>query len=804
MNKNNNDIQKRLDEALQECERLRQENSHLRAVLEPLREPIAAYCPDVEIPTNFSLSKKDKVDLFQRLFQGREDVYAKRWENKRGISGYSPACRHEWNRLFCQKPSVKCSKCQNRELIPLTETVILDHLEGRHVIGVYPLLPDEICRFLAIDFDKDSWREDVTAILDTCRKFHVPALVERSRSGAGAHLWIFFSQPISAALARKLGSGLLTHTAEFHHLNMDSYDRLFPNQDTMPKGGFGNLIALPLQQEARLKGNSLFVNENFEPHPDQWGLLLKNQRLTIKEVESLVDKLSKANGIIGVRAYENEGDQDPWTLPPSKIIPEKPITDPLPEKIRIVSSNLLFIEKAGLPQPLLNRLVRLAAFQNPEFYRAQAMRLSTFGKTRIICCTEDFRKHIGLPRGCLNEIIALLENNNVSCEIEDKCFSGTPIRVKFQGKLSAKQTEAADSLLAHEIGVLSAPTAFGKTVLGAWLIAVRKANTLILVHRQQLMDQWRERLAAFLNIPIKSVGQIGGGKEKPSGIIDVALMQSLNRKGQVKDIVANYGQVIIDECHHLPAFSFERVLKEVKARYVVGLTATPIRKDGHHPIIAMQCGPIRWQMSAPKQADERPFHHVVIPRMTKFSLAAEMSEAGIQEVYARLIADNDRNNAILEDIKSTAKSGRSPIVLTERTEHLDFLADQLKEHIDNVIVLRGGLGTKQRRKISEQMASISDSEERVIIATGRYAGEGFDDARLDTLFLTMPISWRGTLQQYAGRLHRLHNSKQVVQIYDYVDEKVPMLAKMYRKRLKGYAAMGYSIEEADEVPNLEI
>lgn len=802
MNQDNDEIQSRLDKALAECQRLREENDRLRASLglgenrfisaDALNLDFAPVNKPVNVDKRSS--KQEKVDLFRSFFWGRNDVFARRWENKRGGSGYSPACRNEWNKPFCQKPAIKCSHCQNRDLLPLTDNVFLDHLEGRCTIGIYPLLPNETCRFLTIDFDKESWQEDVGAVKNTCKKFEVPALVERSRSGAGAHLWIFFDEPVIAGLARKLGSGLLTYTAEHHHLHLDSYDRLFPNQDTTPKGGFGNLIALPLQHDARLKGNSLFINENFEPQPDQWKFLAHTERLQTRDVEILVHRLAKNSGIVGVRIYESNIEEEPWRLPPSKIIPDRPIAEPLPKKVRIVSSNLIYIDKTGMPHALINQLIRLAAFQNPEFYRAQAMRLSTFGKPRIISCAEEFPKFLGLPRGCLEEVTAILKSHNVKSEVEDKRFSGTKISAKFHGKLSSRQKEAAAALFAHDIGILSAPTAFGKTVLGAWLIAKRKTNTLILVHRQQLMDQWRERLAAFLDVPIKTIGQIGGGKEKTGGIIDVALMQSLNRKGQVKDIVASYGQLIVDECHHLPAFSFEKVLKEVKAQYVVGLTATPIRKDGHHPIIAMQCGPTRWQMSAPKQADERPFQHFVIPRTTKFTLKSKELKFSIQEIYAQLISDKKRNISILEDIKNAAKTGRSPLVLTERREHLDLLAAELEKHICNVIVLHGGLGVKQRRRISEHLTSITDSEERIIIATGRYAGEGFDDARLDTLFLTMPISWRGTLQQYAGRLHRLHDSKQVVQIYDYIDEEVPVLAKMYKKRLKGYAAMGYLVE----------
>jgi superfamily II DNA or RNA helicase len=447
---------------------------------------------------------------------------------------------------------------------------------------------------------------------------------------------------------------------------------------------------------------------------------------------------------------------------------------------------------------MLNRLIRLAAFQNPDFYRAQAMRLSTFGKPRVIGCAEDFPDHIGLPRGCLEDALAMLKAHNIKTEIDKKRFEGASIDATFHGELHPFQQEAGDKMLAYENGILSAPTAFGKTVLAAWLIAQRKVNTLVLVHRRQLMDQWRERLALFFDKPIEDLGQIGGGKTKVTGHIDVGLIQSLIRKGEVKDIVAEYGQVIVDECHHIPAFTFEQVLKQVKARYVVGLTATPIRKDGHHPIIMMQCGPIRFRENAKRQAATMPFKHVVLTRFTDFKLPAELTDPKIQDIYSALVFDKHRNELIFNDLLKALEMGRSPLLLTERTEHLEWFAEHLKGFAQNIIILRGGMGPKQRKALAEQIKAVPDSKERVIIATGRYIGEGFDDARLDTLFLAMPISWRGTLQQYVGRLHRHHDNKQVVQVYDYVDIHVPTLMRMYRKRVKGYEAIGYLMQEDRE------
>jgi superfamily II DNA or RNA helicase len=695
---------------------------------------------------------------------------------------------------------------RTRTLLPLTDEVIGKHLKGEHTIGIYPLLPDETCWFLAVDFDKKGWQLDASAFLATCRGLNVPAALERSRSGNGGHVWLFFDHPIAAVMARKLGCLILTRTMEHRHqMGLDSYDRFFPNQDTMPKGGFGNLIALPLQKMPRQGGNSVFVDAEFRPYPDQWRFLAGVHRMRAAAIEELVHEATRTGNIIGVRMSlaQEDSNEDPWTRPPSRKRTERLIPAPLPPRIRIVRANLLYIEKSDLPSPMLNRLLRLAAFQNPEFYTAQAMRLSTFNKPRVIACGEDLPRHIALPRGCLGEVIALLEAHQIKPEVCDERVAGAPIDVEFRGQLRPAQQEAVSKIIEHDEGILSAPTAFGKTAVAAWLIAKRKVNTLVMVHRQQLLDQWRERLSMFLGLDVKSIGQIGGGKADRTGRLDVAVIQSLHRKEEVKDFVAEYGQVIVDECHHISAFTFELVMKQVKARYVMGLTATPMRKDGHHPIIYMQCGPIRFNLSVRKMTQATPFEHRVIPRFTEFHLTPELTEATIQDVFAALLGDHERNQLIEKDLIKAVESGRTPLLLTSRTEHLKYFSAKISGSVKNVFVLKGGMGRKQRRAMAEALAAVPQAEQRVILATGSYIGEGFDDARLDTLFLAMPISWRGTLQQYVGRLHRLHDSKRVVQVYDYVDSHVPMLARMYERRLKGYAALGYTVaNSAPEQPSL--
>ena len=804
--------QTKLTSAHVEFARLREENNRLRALLAEHGIPIPAMhndpspsverlgpAIDVNAVTHVSDSEA-KIALFRTLFRGREDVYAVRWENSDGRAGYMPKADRDWKAYYASRPEDRRKvDRKTRSFRPLTDEVIRQHLTGEGTVGVYPLLLNETCWFLAVDLDKKTWQDDATAFLNTCQESDVPAALERSRSGNGGHVWIFFDRAISAMTARKLGCVILTRTMERRHqVGLDSYDRLFPNQDTMPKGGFGNLIALPLQRVPRQSGNSVFLDSEFRPYPDQWHFLTSMQRVSRDAVEAIVTEAQHTGDLIGVRisVSEDENEPDPWTLPPSRKRIERPIKGSFPESVQIIRANLLYVEKIELPSAMQNRLLRLAAFQNPEFYKAQSMRLSTFDKPRVVACGEDLANHIALPRGCLSDSLALLQAHRIKPVVQDERFSGKSIEVNFRGQLRPFQEQAVSRIISHDEGILCAPTAFGKTAVAAWLIAERKVNTLILVHRQQLMDQWRERLAMFLDLPGESIGQIGGGKSNRTGCVDIAVIQSLYREKEVKDFVAEYGQVIVDECHHISAFTFEQVMKQVKAKYVVGLTATPIRKDGHHPIIYMQCGPIRFNLSARKMTETAPFEHKVIPRQTEFRMPLECSDLTIQDIYAALVNDAPRNDMISADLLCAVQSGRSPLLLTTRTDHLKCFAEKLTGSVKNVFILKGGMSKKQRQSTADALAAVPIGEQRIILATGSYIGEGFDDARLDTLFLAMPISWKGTLQQYVGRLHRLHDNKHVVQVYDYVDSYVSMLARMYDRRLKGYGAIGYSIDQS--------
>jgi len=754
------------------------------------------------VVTNDS-SPSVKIGLFRSLFRGRTDVYPLRFESRKtGKAGYSPACANEWIRGVCEKPRIKCADCANRRFLPVTDDVIRWHLSGHtdqggsFVAGVYPMLLDEACYFLAADFDGEKWQDDAGAFMEVCRELSVPAALERSRSGDGAHVWIFFEEAVPAGLARKIGSYILTETMEKRpEIGLGSYDRLFPNQDTLPNGGFGNLIALPLQKQARQRGNTVFLDAQFLPYPDQWAFLASLQKIDRASIEALVRNAESKGRVIGVRAVITEDHDSPWTAPPSRHR-ITPIPGPLPEEVNLVLADQIYIAKEGLPPALRNRLLRLAAFQNPEFYRAQAMRLPTYDKPRIICCAEDHPQHYALPRGCLEETQDMLRTLKIKPVVRDERCQGKTLDISFRGTLRPEQQLAAVAMLKHETGVLAATTAFGKTVLAAWLIAQRGVNTLVLVHRQQLLEQWVERLSAFLGVPAKNIGRLGGGRKKLTGEIDVALIQSLVRKGVVDDRVGNYGHLVVDECHHLSARSFELVACRAKAKFVAGLSATVARKDGHHPIIFMQCGPIRHRVDAKQQAAARPFAHHVFVRPTGFHPSTEPEEnprAEFQRLCETLRNDVARNEMICADVLAAVREGRCPLLLTERTEHLQHLAQRLSSEIPNVITLQGGMARKELKRVLDDLAQMPDTDSRVITATGRFIGEGFDDPRLDTLFLAMPVSWRGTIAQYAGRLHRLHEGKREVRVYDYADLNVPMLARMFDKRCRGYESLGYTI-----------
>jgi len=790
---------------LERIKELEEENAELR---KRLGEPVTPTSATSKVIQNLSL--QEKVELFCSLFKGREDVFARRWYSKTsGKAGYQPVCQNEWTPL-CDKRKYKCADCPNRQFSPLTYNDYYRHLEGkdadgRDVIGLYVLNEDNTCHLLCTDFDdkncEHGYQDDVLAFVDVCKSWNVPYSIERSRSGNGAHVWIFFESSVLAVKARRLGNAILTEAMKRDgKIGFKSYDRFFPNQDTLPEGGLGNLVALPLQGNARKNGNSVFVNEFFEPYPDQWEYLLNVGKLSGQALEEL---LKQNENVMPLGDLSKTSESKPWEVPVASKIER---TD-FASEIVITRANLLYIPLSQLSSKVLNHLRRIASFRNPEFYSKQALRLSTYSTPRIISCAELTDEYLALPRGCEDAVVALLKEKNVAFRFDDNTNHGRSISVHFNGELRDDQQAAVEALTSNHTGVLSATTAFGKTVAAIGLIVKHGVNTLILVHTKALLDQWVQRLQQFLVIddvpeiedgkrkrkkPLSPIGTLSSTGNRLHGIIDIALMQSCISDNEVKPFVKDYGMVIADECHHVSAVNFEQILKSVNAHCVYGLTATPIRKDGHQPIIFMQCGPIRYSADAKAQMQSQSFQRLLVPRFTPFRLVSN-EDLSFTKVTRQIAEDEYRNILIVKDVIGVLKEGRSPVILTSRTSHVTLLAELLQPHCKNVVTLVGSNSTKEKRLKMEQLHSISSSEPLVIVATGKYVGEGFDYPRLDTLFLASPVSWKGIIAQYVGRLHREYEGKHDVQVYDYIDIRVPVCESSYRKRLKGYASIGYRI-----------
>lgn len=746
---------------------------------------------DNESSISMNSSVDIKIDLFMSLFKGRYDVCAKKWNNKKG---YSPFCLNDFKLGICNKPKVKCINCSNSNFFPLDEERIKNHLLGNYILGLYPITKDDTCYLTAVDFDGITWKDDVQALLETCKKNDFRCYIERSQSGNGAHVWFFFNQEIKASLAREFVVTLISMTMELtKNIKFDSFDRLFPNQDFLQKDGFGNLISLPLQKKSRNDSNTVFIDENFNEITDQWAYLSKVKKIAVDEVQKF----------LGNKRFRTTNDVKNIIYKKNELFIN---TTDFENSLKLIKDKGIIISKEYLSSKALLLLRRLASYNNPEFFEKQAMRISTYGTPRITVVYDESEENIMLPRGVENELVTLLNKNNINYKLIDNRFKGRELNIKFNGNLDDKQELAFQELVKFDDGVLSAHTGFGKTVLAANIIATKKQSTLILVHTKELAKQWKERLDEFLIINeevinkkknVSLIGMLGGGKNSLNGIVDIALMQSMfDREKEVKSFISQYGLVIIDECHHISAANFSRIAKNISSKYLYGLSATPIRKDGHHPIIFMSCGPIRYKTNSKTDALLRDFEHFIIPRFTNIRMPTfkENNKWHISEIYEHICQSNYRNNLIVSDIIDAVNSGRNPLVLTERSSQVDKLV-KLLENVDfKVLVLTGKLKNKERNECLQTINELKVNEKFVIIATGKLIGEGFDLSRLDTLFMAMPIAWKGTITQYAGRLHRSYIGKKEVLIYDYVDIYVPTLERMYHKRVKAYKSIGYQLK----------
>lgn len=806
------------DELLEKYLILEEENRSLkeeiqRLKLKPVAESTTVYMhssADVTVP-NHKLSSDyiltqnsssyEKLLLYLSLFKGRSDVCAKKWKNK---PGYSPYCHNDFKPGICNKPKIKCAGCSNSNFAQLNHEQLKKHLLGEMVLGLYPLTTKDTCYLLAMDFDEATWKDDIAVVRSLCYANNIPVYAERSRSGEGCHLWFFFENEIKASDARKFGMAILNLAMqESGNIHFDSFDRLFPSQDFLQKDGFGNLIALPLQKEARLKHNSVFIDDEFEEIKDQWQYL--SQTLKMSE-EFILKFLKSQNTVTPLSKLDNEDDHERvYQISKSDF----------PEVLVLKKGKGIEINKKGISPKGLYFLRKLSSYSNPEFFAKQAMRQSTFRTPRVTAIYIENENDIVLPRGVELSLLDCLDRFDICYSIIDKRFVGRTIDVKFSGRLNHNQEAAFSEMNRYDKGVLSATTGFGKTVIGARIIAEKRVPTLILVHTKELAIQWKDRLEQFLDINEKvekrrrntsTIGQLGGGKNTLNGIVDIAIMQSMFEKNRdVKSLINQYGLIIADECHHVSAANFSRILSAADSKYIYGLTATPVRKDGHHPIIFMQCGPIRYKVDAKQEARRRNFDHFIVPRFTSARLPAHKKhdEWHITEVYQHICESRYRNELIVADIEQAINSGRSPLVLTERTSHIGLLVEMMKDNDYEVIVLSGDLKPKIRKAALDRIRSLNDRDRFVVIATGKLIGEGFDEAKLDTLFMAMPIAWKGTIAQYAGRLHRDYEGKEEVLIYDYVDVHIPVLERMYHKRLTAYRSVGYSIKSYSEGIDIE-